>query len=129
MDKQMRVAPDRLLDFATAVYARAGMPRSRRAARRRHAGAGRLWGHQSHGVLRLSWYVARLQAGVMKPVAKPELVVDAGAIAVIDGHDGDGPGAHRPRHGGSDPPRQGARHRRGRAAQLEPFRHRACTTR
>ena len=26
MDKQMRVAPDRLLDFATAVYVRAGMP-------------------------------------------------------------------------------------------------------
>ena len=46
-----------------------------------------LWGHQSHGVLRLSWYVARLLAGVCEPVAKPELVVDAGAIAVMDGKD------------------------------------------
>ena len=46
-----------------------------------------LWGHQSHGVLRLPWYVARLRAGVCDPVAQPELVVDAGAIAVMDGHD------------------------------------------
>ena len=23
-----------------------------------------LWGHQSHGVLRLAWYTARLKAGV-----------------------------------------------------------------
>ena len=46
-----------------------------------------LWGHQSHGVMRLSWYVARLKAGVCDPVAKPEQVVDAGAIGLIDGHD------------------------------------------
>ena len=46
-----------------------------------------LWGHQSHGVMRLSWYVARLRAGVCVPVAAPELLVDAGAIAVMDGKD------------------------------------------
>ena len=46
-----------------------------------------LWGHQSHGLMRLSWYVARLRAGVCNPVAKPELVVDAGAVAVLDGRD------------------------------------------
>jgi LDH2 family malate/lactate/ureidoglycolate dehydrogenase len=40
--------------------------------------------------MRLSWYVGRLLAGVTDPVAKPEFVVDAGAIAVIDGHDGMG---------------------------------------
>ena len=31
-----------------------------------------LWGHQSHGVVRLSWYVARLKAGVCIPVAAPK---------------------------------------------------------
>jgi LDH2 family malate/lactate/ureidoglycolate dehydrogenase len=46
-----------------------------------------LWGHQSHGVMRLSWYFARLKAGVCEPVAKTKLVVDAGAIGVIDGGD------------------------------------------
>jgi LDH2 family malate/lactate/ureidoglycolate dehydrogenase len=46
-----------------------------------------LWGHPSHGVMRLSWYAARLRAGVCEAVARPETIVDAGAIAVIDGHD------------------------------------------
>jgi LDH2 family malate/lactate/ureidoglycolate dehydrogenase len=49
-----------------------------------------LWGHQSHGVLRLGWYLDRLRNGVMKAVTKPEFIVDAGAIALIDGHDGVG---------------------------------------
>ena len=30
-----------------------------------------LWGHQSHGVLRLPWYLARLKAGVCTAVAAP----------------------------------------------------------
>jgi LDH2 family malate/lactate/ureidoglycolate dehydrogenase len=41
-------------------------------------------------VLRLGWYLERLQNGVMKPVTEPEFVTDAGTIAVIDGHDGVG---------------------------------------
>lgn len=49
-----------------------------------------LWGHQSHGVLRLGWYRERLRNGVMRPMTQPGFVVDAGAIAVIDGHDGVG---------------------------------------
>ncbi|MDQ0356459.1 LDH2 family malate/lactate/ureidoglycolate dehydrogenase [Rhodoplanes tepidamans] len=46
-----------------------------------------LWGHQSHGVLRLPWYAARLKSGACDPRGRPEIVVDAGGIAVIDGHD------------------------------------------
>jgi len=49
-----------------------------------------LWGHQSHGVLRLGWYLDRLRNKVMNPVTKPEFVIDGGAMAVIDGHDGVG---------------------------------------
>jgi len=83
----MPINPARLLDFATAVYAAAGMPE----ADARLAGdtlvQADLWGHQSHGVMRLSWYVARLKAGVCNPVATPTFAVDAGAIGVIDGHD------------------------------------------
>jgi LDH2 family malate/lactate/ureidoglycolate dehydrogenase len=40
--------------------------------------------------LRLGWYLERLQNKVMKPVTQSETVVDAGTIAVIDGHDGVG---------------------------------------
>jgi LDH2 family malate/lactate/ureidoglycolate dehydrogenase len=48
------------------------------------------WGHQSHGLLRLPWYVNRIRSGVVDPVSPSEVVTDIGAIAVLDGHDGVG---------------------------------------
>jgi LDH2 family malate/lactate/ureidoglycolate dehydrogenase len=48
------------------------------------------WGHASHGMLRLGWYVARLRSGAMHPVTEPVTVVDGGAVAVLDGRDGVG---------------------------------------
>ena len=44
-----------------------------------------LWGHQSHGTLRLPAYVARLRSGVVDAQAKPSLERDSGPIALIDG--------------------------------------------
>lgn len=49
-----------------------------------------MWGHSSHGLLRLSWYLDRLASGAMKPVAAPQHVIDSGPILVIDGQDGIG---------------------------------------
>ena len=77
----------RLRDFASAVYAACGMP-----AADAHLAADTLiqadlWGHQSHGLMRLPWYVARLRSGVARAVASPDYIVDAGAIAVLDGQD------------------------------------------
>ena len=48
------------------------------------------WGHPSHGVLRLGWYVARLRSGVIEASSPTEVVVDGGAVCVLDGHDGVG---------------------------------------
>jgi LDH2 family malate/lactate/ureidoglycolate dehydrogenase len=90
MENRDRVMPDSLLDFASAVYERAGMPTADAKLAADTLVQADLWGHQSHGVMRLSWYVARLKAGVCDPVAKPELAVDAGAIAVLNGRDGMG---------------------------------------
>ena len=87
MTEARTVDPACLLDFATAVYAAAGMPEADARLAADTLVQADLWGHQSHGVMRLSWYVARLQAGVCTPVAAPEFAVDAGAIGVIDGHD------------------------------------------
>jgi LDH2 family malate/lactate/ureidoglycolate dehydrogenase len=84
------IRPDDLLDFATAVYIKAGMPPDDALLAADTLVQADLWGHQSHGIMRLPWYATRLKAGTAKPVAKPEYVVDAGAIAVIDGHDGMG---------------------------------------
>lgn len=80
----------RLTDFAAAVYAGAGMPEADAQLVADTLVQADLWGHQSHGVLRLGWYLDRIRHGVMHPVTTPEFVVDAGAIAVIDGHDGVG---------------------------------------
>jgi LDH2 family malate/lactate/ureidoglycolate dehydrogenase len=85
-----RVDATRLTDFAAAVYASAGMPEAEARLVADTLVQADLWGHQSHGVLRLGWYLDRLRHGVMQPVTTPEFVVDAGAIAVIDGHDGVG---------------------------------------
>jgi len=85
-----RVNADHLIDFAAAVYAGAGMPEADARLVADTLVQADLWGHQSHGVLRLGWYLDRIRNGVMKPVTQPEFVVDAGAVAVIDGHDGVG---------------------------------------
>ena len=47
-----------------------------------------LWGHPSHGMLRLPWYVARLQSGAMNPVSAAEIADTpglAGLKAVREG--------------------------------------------
>lgn len=49
-----------------------------------------LWGHQSHGIMRLFWYAARLQSGAMDANAQPELDGGFGAVATMNGHNGMG---------------------------------------
>ncbi len=85
-----KVDPDRLIDFGAAVYTSVGMPEADARLVADTLVQADLWGHQSHGVLRLGWYLDRVRNGVMKPVTQPEFVVDAGSMAVIDGHDGVG---------------------------------------
>ena len=87
---EIRVDAARLNEFATAIYAGAGMPEADARLLADTLVQSDLWGHQSHGVLRLGWYLERLRNKVMNPVTQPEFVVDAGAMAVIDGHDGVG---------------------------------------
>ena len=87
---EIRVDAAGLNEFATAIYAAAGMPEADARLLADTLVQADLWGHQSHGVLRLGWYLERLRNKVMDPLTKPEFVVDAGAMAVIDGHDGVG---------------------------------------
>jgi LDH2 family malate/lactate/ureidoglycolate dehydrogenase len=90
MGLRHRIDATCLTDFAAAVYAGAGMPEADARLVADTLVQADLWGHQSHGVLRLGWYLDRIRTGVMQPLTTPEFVVDAGAIAVIDGHDGVG---------------------------------------
>lgn len=84
------VSPERLRNFVAAVYRSAGVPQDDAAFVADTLVQADLWGHQSHGVLRLAWYYARLRSGAMLPVTAPETVLDGGAVAVLDGRDGVG---------------------------------------
>jgi LDH2 family malate/lactate/ureidoglycolate dehydrogenase len=79
-----------LTAFVAAVYESAGVPPEEAALLADTLVQADLWGHQSHGVLRTGWYLARLQSGAMKAVTHPRFVTDAGAVAVVDGGDGVG---------------------------------------
>jgi LDH2 family malate/lactate/ureidoglycolate dehydrogenase len=85
-----RIDAGRLTSFAVAVLAAVGVPDADARLVADSLVTADLWGHQSHGVLRLSWYVNRIRAGVMRPVTTPETVSDTGALVVVDGHDGVG---------------------------------------
>lgn len=76
--------------FVAAAYASVGVPESDAVLLADTLVQADLWGHQSHGVLRTPWYMARLLSGVMTPVTRPRVVSRFGAIAVIDGQDGVG---------------------------------------
>ncbi|MFD7075500.1 Ldh family oxidoreductase [Nocardioides sp. NPDC059952] len=49
-----------------------------------------LWGHSSHGMLRLPWYVERLRGGAMSAVTDPTVLNDTGSLLLLDGRDGIG---------------------------------------
>ncbi|HET7597615.1 MAG TPA: Ldh family oxidoreductase, partial [Burkholderiales bacterium] len=70
------IDPESLTEFATAVYAGEGVPQADARLLADTLVQADLWGHQSHGVLRLGWYFERLRNGVMKPVTEAEFVTD-----------------------------------------------------
>lgn len=82
--------PDQLTAFGADVLASLGVPDADARLVSDSLVTADLWGHPSHGMLRLPWYVARLRSGVMQAVTREEVLVDAGAVAVLDGHDGVG---------------------------------------
>ncbi len=82
--------PEHLARFATGVYLRLGLPQADAALLADSVVQADLWGNQSHGVLRTFCYAKRLQSGATRAARDFNLAVDAGAIAVMDGHDGVG---------------------------------------
>ena len=86
----IRVAHDALRSFVATVYEKGGLPPRDAALVADTLVQADLWGHQSHGVLRTGWYLARLRSGAMKARTEPTFVRDGKSVAVIDGSDGVG---------------------------------------
>lgn len=86
----MNFTSDQLLEFSrsTLVAAKVHPQTSKLVAET--LVCAELWGHQSHGLLRLPWYLERIASGATDREAKQEIVLDGGAIAVMDGHNGIG---------------------------------------
>jgi LDH2 family malate/lactate/ureidoglycolate dehydrogenase len=82
-----RISPDKLANFAAGAFQKFGMPERDAELCADTLIQADLWGHQSHGVLRLSWYLARIKGGVCEAVARPEVIIDGGGIVLIDGND------------------------------------------
>src|SRR6478736_6585748 len=90
MNQPQRVQTEALVDYGVAILQQLGMPAADAALVADSLAQADLWGHQSHGVLRLPWYVARLRSGAMRTVADPVVLSDTGPLVLLDGRDGIG---------------------------------------
>ena len=85
-----RIPPGRLRTFGAAVLGALGVPGADAALVADSLVQADLWGHQSHGLLRLPWYVARLRSGAMTPRSEPAVLSDTGPLVALDGRHGIG---------------------------------------
>ncbi|MCP3871442.1 MAG: Ldh family oxidoreductase [Gammaproteobacteria bacterium] len=85
-----QLSADSLSEFCINAYLALGLSRDDSELVADSLVQADLWGHQSHGVMRTFWYGKRIQSGATRVAAVPELVIDGGAVAVMDGKDGVG---------------------------------------
>lgn len=85
-----RISARQLNDLSAAILKSYGVPAADAELVADSLTQADLWGHQSHGVLRLPWYVERIRQGAMTAVSAPETLVDTGALLLLDGRDGIG---------------------------------------
>ena len=84
------VRPADLENFVSALLHAGGMDSDAAALTAHSIVQTNLWGIDSHGVLRVSTYIRRLQAGAINGRARPQILRGRGAVAVLDGDDGIG---------------------------------------
>jgi LDH2 family malate/lactate/ureidoglycolate dehydrogenase len=82
--------PEQLVVDVARIFVAAGLPEADAQLVAHSLVTSEVWGHPSHGLLRVPWYLARIDAGLARPGVEPTVVSDAGAIAVLDGRDGVG---------------------------------------
>ncbi len=90
MENTKTVQHEPLRKFVKAVYLHAGACEENAELITDTLVQSDLWGHQSHGVLRMSWYYRRIKNKVMFPNEKYSVVRDSGSIVCLDGNAGMG---------------------------------------
>ena len=87
---ETRCDVDVLTGFATRCVVELGLPETDAALAANSLVQADLWGHPSHGLMRLFWYGARLQSKAINATPNIKMCTDAGALSVIDGDAGMG---------------------------------------
>ena len=77
-----------LRDLATGLLAASGMPHERAARTAEILVLAECWGVGSHGLMRLPYYLARLEAGGHHPAADLGTAQDSGPVVSLRGHAG-----------------------------------------
>lgn len=76
------------IEKAKSLLVATGVPESAAETTARCIVASDRWGIGSHGLMRLPFYLSRLQAGGINPNAKLKIVTDLPSLVVFDGDDG-----------------------------------------
>jgi LDH2 family malate/lactate/ureidoglycolate dehydrogenase len=84
------LAPDRLHDLGRRVFEAAGAPADVADHVAGHLVASNLAGHDSHCVLRIPWYLDHIRRGWLRPAARPRVVEERPAAALVSGEWGFG---------------------------------------
>jgi hydroxycarboxylate dehydrogenase B len=90
MAEMLQVPAETLEEFAARTFVAAGTPEDLAAHVARHLVKANLSGHDSHGVIRVPAYVSQIGSGRLVADARPEVVREQLAAAVIDGKRGFG---------------------------------------
>ncbi len=85
-----RLSPEVLRAFGSDVLRAEGVPGPDAELLADTLVMAELWGHASHGMLRLPWYVARLRSGATERVTRITTTKDTGALLLLDGGNGIG---------------------------------------
>ena len=82
--------PDRLRDLGGRILEAAGAPPDVAGHVAGHLVAANLAGHDSHGVIRIPWYLGHARQGWLLPAARPRTLQEGPAAALVSGEWGFG---------------------------------------
>jgi uncharacterized oxidoreductase len=86
----MKIAHDKLKGLTARIFAAAGCNADEAARIGHYLTEANLVGHDSHGVIRISYYIEWLRAGKVVPNQKLDVILESEVIAVVDGKYGFG---------------------------------------
>lgn len=95
MASEVRIAPGELQELAIRIFAAAGAPEDVAAEVAEHLVQSNLAGHDSHGVIRVRWYVEQIRARWIRPASRPLVQSETPAAALVSGEWGFGHPAAR----------------------------------